>query len=428
MAKKHRTGTIYKRGAQFWLKYVVDGRRIRQSLQTDNLAEAEEKRKAIMRPLATAERVDALAITAARLSEAKSEASRADETVNPALAVEQVWPAYEEATNRPDSSERTLAGYESAWKRFKGWLTTERPAIRAMRDIDATVAAAYAQQLTADGVTASTFNQHIGLLRLVWRCLEKPIRGTGNPWLMIQKKRLQKLAHRHKAITQVQFDNLLKASESADLHDLLCVLGWTGQRLVDAVMLRWDAINFAQHVITIYPRKTARTGKAVHIPLLVPLADLLQNRKRMVDAETVFPELAADYDRDPSSLVKRIQATFESAGLTPREKRPGIARAVTSYGAHSFRHYYATQALAAGIPAEIVKRITGHTSDAMLANYEHVDAGMIGGLAARLSNGRQALPEPTEPSLRAQVGKLAEALTSKNWKTVKKALQTLAVG
>jgi len=47
----------------------------------------------------------------------------------------------------------------------------------------------------------------------------------------------------------------------------------------------------------------------------------------------------------------------------------GVKRAVVVYGAHSLRHYFATQALADGIPREIDKRITGHASDAMLEGY-----------------------------------------------------------
>jgi len=101
---------------------------------------------------------------------------------------------------------------------------------------------------------------------------------------------------------------------------------------------------------------------------------------------------------------------------------------VTIYGAHSLRHFFATQALSAGIPGEIVKRITGHSSDAMLEGYEHVDAAMISGLAAKLSNGKQplALPAP-QADIRAQVRALAATLNGKTcWSKVKKELMEIA--
>ena len=201
---------------------------------------------------------------------------------------------------------------------------------------------------------------------------------------------------------------------------MIFTLGLTGQRLVDGVMLRWDCIDFKRRLITLNPRKTARYGKEVFIPLFPALADLLQKRRDMTAGEFVFPELIAEYQRDQSIIAKHIQKAFKKAGLTPKENRPGIKRAVVVYGAHSLRHYFATQALATGIPAEIVKRITGHTSDAMLEGYEHIDAAMIGGLAAKLSNGKPlaTLPAP-DGNLLERVKAAFKKMNNKNWKTVR---------
>jgi len=138
----------------------------------------------------------------------------------------------------------------------------------------------------------------------------------------------------------------------------------------------------------------------------------------MVAGNMVFPDLAVAYDHDSSAISKRVQEAFAKAGLKPNENRPGVKRAVTVYGAHSLRHFFATQALSAGIPGEIVKRITGHSSDAMLEGYEH-DAAMISGLAAKLGNGKQplALPAP-QADIRAQVRALAEMLNATTWKAM----------
>lgn len=427
---KHRTGYLFQRGKQYYLQYRIEGKTIVERLGTDNKDEAEKMRAEKMRAFTTAARADALAVIKDKLSDAKTEAQTAKDKANPPLNIAGAWRAYEAASNRPDSSERTLYGYECSWKRFAAWMHDKHPGKLLMRDVDADTAAAYAQHLAAEKVSASTFNQHIGLLRLVWRCLAGQIRGTGNPWMDIAKKRAQRLQHRHKAITAEQFDNLLKAAPDADIHDLLFVLGWTGQRLVDGVMLRWDAIDFNRHVITLHPVKTARTGKAVHIPIMPPLADLLQKRRDMVTGAQVFPELVPDYERDRSAISKRIQKTFDKAGLSPRDNLPGLKRAVAFYGAHSLRHFFATQALTAGIPGEIVKRITGHTSDDMLEGYQHIDAAMIGGLADRIGNGHTptaptALPAPAT-DWRAQVLALADRLTARTWKAVREEMRVLA--
>ncbi len=437
---KHRTGYLYQRGATWWLQYRIEGKTVKQSLGTGDKAAAEEERKKIMAPLMATDRVSALAMVKSKLADAEIEKQTAQQTArdkdNPPLAVADAWSIFEKATNRPDSSDAMIYRYASIWKRFSVWINAVYPKKKLMRDVDNATASAYAQRLTADKVTASTFNQHIGFLRLVWRCLDDEIRGEYkySPWEKknIARKQLkrQSLNHRHKTITAEQFENLLKAAPDADHHDLLFLLGWTGQRLVDGVMLRWDAIDFNRKVITIYPVKTARTGKPVFIPIMPALADLLQKRRDMITGAHVFPELVPDYERDSSAISKRIQKTFERAGLTPRDNLPGIKRAIAFYGAHSLRHFFVTQALTAGISGEIVKRITGHSSDNMLEGYQHVDAAMIGGLADRISNGHTstapaALPAPAV-DIRAQVLEMLDKMNSKTWKAIREELRELA--
>ncbi|MDD5482257.1 MAG: hypothetical protein PHP98_01205 [Kiritimatiellae bacterium] len=80
MTKKRRTGNLYQRGKTWWLKYMVEGRLIRQSLETTSREEAEEKQKEIMRPFMAAARVDAHAIMEKRLRNAIN-------VVNPAYLI-----------------------------------------------------------------------------------------------------------------------------------------------------------------------------------------------------------------------------------------------------------------------------------------------------------------------------------------------------
>ncbi|MBU4429459.1 MAG: hypothetical protein KKE37_08935, partial [Verrucomicrobia bacterium] len=132
---KHRTGHLYQRGNIFWLQYRIEGRVVQQSLGTTVRDEAEEKQKAIMRPFQAADLASAHAIVEAQLRSAESKAQAAADDAHPALAVADAWAAYEKATNRPDSSERTLAGYYSAWKRFTAWLTKHHSNKTTMREI-----------------------------------------------------------------------------------------------------------------------------------------------------------------------------------------------------------------------------------------------------------------------------------------------------
>ncbi len=440
MTRKNRTGYLYRRGSVYWLQYSIDGQVIRQSLDTTSKTDAEKQRKEIMRPFQAAGRADALSVIAGQLKDARAEQAAAEDEANPPLAIVAAWDAYYDSENRPDSSERTLAGYESAWKRFFKWMKDTHPDkmqvlkpdhdpefIMLMREVTAETAAAYAKKLQSDGVTASTFNQHIGLMRLMWRVLAKAIRAESNPWLEVSRKKLgaQKVAHRRQNLTPEQFDTVLKCAGRADLHDLIFTLAWTGQRLADVVLMKWNAIDFKRHIILVHPLKLRRTGKQVTIPLLPELAALLKMRKGNAAGPLVFPELAEDYQRDTSSVSKRISAAFDKADLNPRETMPGVKRSVAVYGAHSLRHYFATQALAAGLPSDVVRSITGHTSDGMLNHYQHVDARLIGELASKLQapqkaiDGEAAALPPHADAVPGWIADLLRGMNAKNWKSVK---------
>ncbi len=91
------------------------------------------------------------------------------------------------------------------------------------------------------------------------------------------------------------------------------------------------------------------------------------------------------------------------------------------YGAHSFRHFYVTQAAVAGMPAALIKRITGHTTDDMLEHYQHLGAEYSIEMARRL-NGKPTPALPHRETLPAWARELVEGMTPENVETVKAAI------
>jgi hypothetical protein len=57
---KHRTGYLFKREGRYYLEYMVNGKRIKRSLGTTKLREAELLRDRMMKPLEVAREEDAL--------------------------------------------------------------------------------------------------------------------------------------------------------------------------------------------------------------------------------------------------------------------------------------------------------------------------------------------------------------------------------
>jgi len=437
MTKKHRTGYMFRKGNRFYLQYDIEGKRFIKSLKTDDEGEAQKKRTAIMRPYVAASEVEALGATLARLDAAKAEAG----SLIPALKITEAWAAYEAAGNRPDSGARTLEGYASQFARFQKWVAEHHATVTELRHVDAKTANEYAASLKADKYSPSTYNQHIKTLDLVWAVLREPGKIDVNPWAWDKKgktgmKRLtiNKIERRKKAVSLEQIGTLLEKA-AGDYKDLLTMLAYTGQRLVDMVKLQWDAVDFRSRVITLSPRKTERrTGKEVFIPLLPAAESVLLNRTR--EGRYVFPALVTEYERDNgTSMAKKIGAIFTAATLNRHKKNSKGGRAIVEYGAHSLRHGFVTIARGAGIPDAVIRQITGHSTAEMVDHYSQFDKALAGALASKALQA-PAVQEDAEP-LKALPGprmidaekvcELAEKLTAKNAAKIRIQLLAMAM-
>jgi integrase len=452
---KTRTGNLFQRkpGGAYYVKVYVDKKPIVKSLGTSNRRDAERRKAEFMAPYVTGDQVETLKAVQAKLADRETELAKWEDENNPPPELNAIWHRFLESPARPDSGESTLKQYHAEWKRFKEWLRKNHPAAKQktedgkepplyLRDVTQELAAAYAKDLTAAKVSPSTFNQHRNLLRMIWRVLAKDCRLTANPWNDIHPRKLNALATRKRALTQTQFETLLlKAEGEPDLHDLFTVLAWTGLRLADAVLMKWGAVDFPQKVITLAPIKTARRqGKQVHIPLFPAVLDVLNRRQEgqvLNPKGFVFPELATKYEHDTSAVSKDITKIFEKAGIQTTEERADRENSVIVYGAHSLRHFFVTQATAAGMPAAMIKSITGHATDGMLEHYQQIGADLAADLATRIQGTdpallADALPEPTDAAggnleaLRGRILELAEQLDGKNWLKIKAELEKLS--
>lgn len=440
--RKTRTGWLVKRGKVWYAAWQIGGKSFCYSTHQTDKKKAHAELNRMMAPFAVGNEKRVLEVVQARIEGTKAELAALDDEAHPPLTLDRAWDAYERCPGRPDSGENTLKQYAAELTRFKKWMIKTHaapvkgfPDRITMRDIPAAIADEYAQDLTAGKLSASTFNQHVKFLSLLWRVLAKEIKGGGvNPWTGIARKRINPMASRKRALTPAQFDDLLdKAAVDPDIRDLILVLAWTGLRLVDAVKLSWGAVDFSRNVITVTPQKTARrTGKTVSIPMFPAVKEVLNRRqdgKVLNPARSVFPELLADYSRDEgSALAKRMGAIFGKAGMETAEKRSGQKRAVVCYGAHSLRHHFVSAASAAGLPDLMIKAITGHTTDTMLEHYQHIGAGLVDEFANRIGGKVKVLP-PAGSAVLVDAGSvraIALSMAPGNWREKRDDLISLA--
>jgi len=221
-------------------------------------------------------------------------------------------------------------------------------------------------------IAPDTFNQHLKLVRNVFRTLAAQAGIRVNPFADIPTMALQTEGRRE--LTPCELEKVIKEADS-ELKPLFAVGIYAGMRLGDVAMLQWSEVDFRRGVIEHMPMKTARREKLVTIPIHSVLESILQERKalKIRGGVFVFEEIAAMYERDPAALSKRIQQHFRNCGIvTSEESRNGErAKAVTRVGFHSLRHSFVSLCAANRVPQVAIMELVGHGSPAMTRLYSH---------------------------------------------------------
>ena len=154
---------------------------------------------------------------------------------------------------------------------------------------------------------------------------------------------------------------------------------FTGQRMKDCVLLRWNKINFNLKRIWV---KQFKTGKEVTIPIAPKLLEVLQGALawKTGEADYVCPNIAIRYNKT-NALGKNVGNNLVNIdmlrvirwiGLEPSVEVPGRDKKVTVYGFHSLRHSFASYCAEAGVPQATVLSILGTDSEIVNKYYTHV--------------------------------------------------------
>ncbi len=136
---KHRTGHLFKRGSNFYVRWVIEGKVFSKALRTptgeriSNRREAEDAKAKAMAAFLVADEVTALESISAKLQGRRAELERLNLEQNPPTLVADAWGEYVDCPNRPDSGEGTLRQYEFQWKAFSRWIAEHRSDVRLSR-------------------------------------------------------------------------------------------------------------------------------------------------------------------------------------------------------------------------------------------------------------------------------------------------------
>jgi integrase len=166
---------------------------------------------------------------------------------------------------------------------------------------------------------------------------------------------------------------------------------YTGQRLADIALLRWEQIDLDRDEITLVVRKTKKK-------MTIPLAGSLREHLLMLSAPDkpsapVHPEaygIVTSQNGRVGTLSNAFADLLAQAGLrAPRtSESTGKGRGNTRRGMdisfHSLRHTSVSLLKDAGIPDAVVMAMIGHSSASMSHRYTHVGKEALSKAAATL--------------------------------------------
>ncbi len=359
---KKGSGTLQKRGGVFYAVWKFEGRRYAVSTKEKTEREARKRLAEIMADFQKGHNAGAV------LESVKESLQRA---ARHNLRIADAWDAYERNKLRRAVADSTLRVYRLRFAVFARWAAGK---VENVDDVTAAVARRFMAHI-AETASPKTFNDFLAVLSLTWKTFVADGRAAENPWTGIERK--DKDTHTKCELTAEQLDALFNAT-SGEMRTLFFVGIYTGLRLKDCALLKWDAVDLEGGFIRIVPEKTKRHGISVSIPILPPLAEALRAAR---DADEggeaggyVLPELADLYQQSGGKYISnRLKFVFKRAGITTTAEAEGRSRKVTDYGFHSLRHTFVSMAARAGIRQAVVQSIVGHTNAAMTAHYTHTN-------------------------------------------------------
>ena len=353
------------------------------------------------------------------------------------LLLTDVFTRWKELPRRAPLKERYVAEVEGILRRFVAYLNANYKNVKELGNVHAPMAKAFMRAQEERGVSEKTYNNALILLRSVCHALRKEAGLPENPFDGIPTKE-ENTVHR-KPFTTDELAVIVEKAKADDFIGPLIVTGiCTAMRRGDCCLVEWKSIDLPGRFVSV---KTGKTGEYVSIPIFPLFEEVLRAAKARADqapskSPYVFPHLATMYKVNEDGITYRVREVLAQAGFYDaddagegqpmrgeirQERKQGLRKAsVRDF--HSFRVTWVTLALNAGVPMELVQKVTGHkTAQIVMKHYfqpgkEDFRAALAAKLPALM--GGKVQKELTKEQLCAKL----ERMSANNWSTVRQEL------
>jgi integrase len=298
----------------------------------------------------------------------------------PSVDLKEIFDKWQAIPKRRRPSEQYTAWAKNVLIRFVSFIEQKYPRMKQMADVDCRAAVAFMNAEEKRNISNSTYNLELFLLRSTFKHLSHEAGMLENPFEAIVKKDKDSI-HRQ-PFSPTELKAIVDAAADDDfMRPLIITAICTAMRRGDVCLLKWADIDMSSRFISV---KTSKTGEVVSIPIFPLLYDELL-RTPQTDSVFVFPAQAKMYQENPQGINWRVKKLLKKVGFSDgkrgskkkgggsrgsmhADRKRGLLRASVR-GFHSFRTTWITLALSAGVPLELVRKVTGHrTADVVLKN------------------------------------------------------------
>ncbi len=376
---KMEIGTVYQKtvNGNYYFRFQINGQRKAVSLKTKNQKAAVKKARDMI-PIVKATTTDVIS--------AHVKQARGLTIIKKSLTLTNIWEVYSKHPERATpATVHEQNSYRSTFNEFAKFVDNDSMEIV---DITPEITDSFAQYLRGTEISVATHNRKIKRLRKIFEAL-KDYRNADNPFNIksIRRKAREEQEHTVRRISfsreqeirllEVLEDDKYKVINKPEIKVLYHLGMFTGQRLKDCVLLRWDKVDLNKRKIWV---KQFKTGKEVTIPIAPKLLEILIEAKNRKTDHYVCPNAAKRYNRvdkngknTGNNLVGvDVLRVIRWIGLETSVRVPGRKKKVTVYGFHSLRHSFASHCAEAGVPKAVVLSILGTNSEIVDKHYTHI--------------------------------------------------------
>lgn len=329
-------------------------------------------------------------------------------------------------------SKRYVSQAEVWMGHFVEFVAKHHPTLRDMDQITPPVAKAYLKELEDRGVSGKTYNNRLIFLRSAFEALKGDAGIAKNPFVGIPTREEDTVFR--KPFSEDELEAIIKAAKRDPfIYPIIVTAMCTAMRRGDCCTLPKSAIDLPNRFIKV---KTSKTGELVQIPIFPLLLEVLEKLEPS-DSPFAFPQQEMMYQLNPDNITQRVRKVLRAAGFFNPEEAETEEEKATSRGEihqprknglrkasvrdfHSFRVTWVTLALNAGVPLEIVQKVTGHrTAGIVMKHYfqpgrEDFRRTLAGKLPALIAGAPEKRPLNTD-ELRVSL----MAMKSKSWTRIR---------